>query len=136
MPYCHKCGSEVKEDDTFCPQCGTKLNAKAPPPPPQPAAPYRTEKGEKEEKNEKNEKQQKMEKGEHHEKYEKQAYNVFGPLIGGIILIIIGFALYLAVTGAINFSSFFPIVLIIIGAIVILGVIVGAVTANKRNPTP
>jgi F0F1-type ATP synthase assembly protein I len=131
MPYCHKCGSEVKEEDTFCPQCGTNLKAEAPPPP---AAPYRSEKGEKQEKNEKNEKQEKMEKGEQHEKYEKQGYNVFGPLVGGIILIIIGFALYLAVTGAINFSSFFPIILIIIGAIIILGVILGAVTANKRNP--
>jgi uncharacterized integral membrane protein len=136
MPYCHKCGSEVKEEDTFCPQCGTNLKAEAPPPPPQPAAPYRSEKGEKQEKNEKNEKQEKMEKGEQHEKYEKQGYSVFGPLVGGIILIIIGFAFYLAVTGAIRFSSFFPIILIIIGAIIILGVILGAVTANKRNPAP
>jgi uncharacterized membrane protein YvbJ len=133
MPYCHKCGSEVKEEDTFCPQCGTNIKAEAPP---QPVAPIRTEKGEKQEKNEKNEKQEKMEKGEQREKYEKQGYSVFGPLIGGIILIIIGFAFYLAVTGAINFSSFFPIFLIIIGAIIILGVIIGAFTANKRNPAP
>ena len=136
MPYCHKCGSEVKEEDTFCPQCGTNLKAEAPPPPPQPAAPYRSEKGEKQEKNEKNEKQEKTEKSEQHEKYEKQGYNVLGPLVGGIILIIIGFSFYLAVTGAINFSSFFPIFLIIIGAIIILGVVIGAIMANKRNPAP
>ena len=127
MPYCHKCGSEVKEEDTFCPQCGTNLKAEVPPPPPQPAEPYR---------NEKNEKQEKTEKREQHEKYEKQGYNVLGPLVGGIILIIIGFSFYLAVTGAINFSSFFPIFLIIIGAIIILGVVIGAIMANKRNPAP
>ena len=136
MPYCHKCGSEVKEEDTFCPQCGTNLKAEVPTPPPQPAEPYRSEKGEKQEKNEKNEKQEKTEKSEQHEKYEKQGYNVLGPLVGGIILIIIGFSFYLAVTGAINFSSFFPIFLIIIGAIIILGVVIGAIMANKRNPAP
>jgi uncharacterized membrane protein YvbJ len=132
MPYCHKCGSEVKENDTFCPRCGTNLKATTAQPSP-PPAPIRNEKQEKNEKNEKDEKYEKMEKSE---QPEKQQFGVIGPLVGGIIMIFAGIMFYLAVTGAVNFSSVFPFVLIIIGAIVILGVVVGAFTARQRNPTP
>jgi uncharacterized membrane protein YvbJ len=135
MPYCHKCGSEVNEDTSFCPQCGVALKAGAPPPPRPPEA-YRGEKEEKQEKYEKNEKQEKMEKDEQQEKYEHKEYSVVGSLVGGIILIIVGVTFYLTVTGAFSFSSVFPFVLIVIGAIIILGVAIGAVMANKRNPTP
>lgn len=135
MPYCPKCGAEVKEEDVFCPKCGTALKAGAPPPH-MPSERYRSEKGEKQEKNEKTEKEEKTEKSEQPEKYEKGEYGVLGPLFGGFILIIVGFMFYLAVTGAFNFGSIFPFFLIIVGAIVILGVIVGAVMAGKRNPKP
>lgn len=138
LPYCHKCGSEIKEEASFCPQCGVGLKAGIP----QPSTSsdyFRNEKGEKQEKNEKNEKnekEEKMEKGEQQEKYEKKEYDILGPLIGGIILIFVGFMFYLAVTGMFSFSSIFPIFLIIIGAIIILGVAIGALIANKRNPMP
>ena len=132
MPYCHKCGSKVKEVNSFCPQCGATLKAGAPVPP-MPPEHYRREKAEKEEKHEKEEK---MEKGEQAEKYEKREYNVLGPLIGGFILILVGFALYLTLTGVLNFRSLFPYLLIIIGIIVILGVAVAAVMAKGKNPRP
>ena len=135
MPYCQKCGSEVKEENAFCPKCGASLNAAEPRPPMHPER-YRSEKAEKEEKHEKHEKDEKMEKGEHHEKYEKQEYSVLGPLIGGAILILVGFMFYLSVTGLITLRSIFPLFLIIIGAIVILGVTIGAVMARKKNPMP
>jgi hypothetical protein len=134
MPYCHKCGAEVKEDDSFCPQCGANLAAE--PTPPMPAEHYRSEKAEKQEKQEKHEKHEKEEKGEHQEKYEKQEYGVFGPLVGGAILILIGFMLYLTTSGILEVRSIFPFFLIIIGAIIILGVVIGAVMAGKRNPRP
>ena len=136
MPYCHKCGTEIKEKDAFCPQCGAALNAGAHPQPPRPAEPYRREKGEKDEKTEKNEKQEKMEKNEQPEKYEKQQYGVLGPLFGGIIMIFVGIMFYLAVTGSIDFRSIFPFILFVVGGIVILGVVVGAVMARGRNPKP
>ena len=132
MPYCHKCGSEIKETDTFCPQCGTNLKATTVQPPP-PPKPYKNEKQEKNEKNEKDEKYEKMEKSEQHE---KQQFGVIGPLVGGIIMIFVGAMLYLAVTGALEFRSVFPFALIVVGAIVIVGVVVGAFTARQRNPTP
>ena len=132
MPYCRKCGSEVNEEMTFCPKCGTAINVTEA----VPIERYISEKAEKQEKHEKNEKEEKMEKGEPQEKYEKQQFGVLGPLIGGFILIIVGFMFYLAVSGAINMRSIFPFFLIIIGGIVILGVAIGAVMARKKNPMP
>ena len=132
MPYCHKCGSEVNEENAFCPKCGANLKVKAPPTPMSPEH-YGSEKAEK---NEKQEKDEKTEKGGQQEKYEKQEYGVLGPLIGGVILILVGFMLYLSVSGYLSFSSIFPFFLIIIGVIVILGVVIGASKAKGRNPRP
>jgi len=129
MPYCHKCGSEVTEDMSFCPKCGASLKA------PETAVQerYRREKVEKEEKQEKQEKEEKTEKEEKHEKGE---YGVLAPLVGGIILILIGFLSYLTVSGMIEVCSVFPFFLIVVGATIIVGVVVGAAMARQRNPMP
>ncbi len=132
MLYCHKCCSEVNEEMTFCPKCGTAIKVTET----ASTERYISEKAEKQEKHEKHEKEEKMEKGEQQEKREKQQFGVLGPLIGGFILIIVGFMFYLAVSGAINVRSIFPFFLIIIGGIVILGVAIGAVMARKKNPMP
>ena len=29
LPYCRKCGSELKEDVKFCPKCGTAVSPRA-----------------------------------------------------------------------------------------------------------
>jgi hypothetical protein len=97
---------------------------------------YRSEKAEKQEKHEKHEKDEKTEKGAQQEKFEKHEYGVLGPLVGGAVLILVGFMLYLAVSGYLSFRSVFPFFLIIIGAIVILGVTIGSVMAKGRNPRP
>jgi uncharacterized membrane protein YvbJ len=127
MSYCPKCGAKVSEEMTYCPQCGTALKVTEPMPPER----YRSEKGEKQEKREKDEK---MEKGEQPEKYEKQEFGVLGPLIGGLILILVGFMFYLVTTGAITFESIVPYILVIVGLIVIVGVIAGAIIARGRHP--
>lgn len=131
MPYCQKCGFEVEENMTFCPQCGASLDVKAVRQPER----YRSEKAEKEEKQEKHEKEE-MEKGEKTEKFEKQEYSVLGSLIGGSILILVGIMFYLTAAGVLNFRSIFPFFLIVIGAIVILGVAIGTVRARGRHPKP
>ena len=132
MPYCPKCGLEVKEEMTFCPRCGASLKTKES----MQSMPAERYRGEKTEKQEKQEKQEKNEKGEQQEKYEKQPYGILGPLVGGLILILIGVMFYLSLTGVFSFSAIFPFVLIIVGAIVILGVLVGSLMAKGRNPKP
>ena len=132
MPYCQKCGTEVSANMDFCPQCGAALKVTAT----RPAERYRSEKAEIEEKREKEEKEEKTEKGEKTEKHEKQEYSIFGSLIGGSILILLGVMFYLAVAGTITFRSVFPVFLIVIGVIVILGVIITAVRAKGKHPKP
>jgi H+/gluconate symporter-like permease len=130
MPYCHKCGSEVKKEDLFCPNCGTSLKVGE-------SMPYmytKPSRGEKAEKQEKQEKEEKNEKDEQQEKREKQEFSILGPLIGGAILILIGFMSYLTISGMLNWRSIAPFILIIIGAIIIIGVIFGILMARGRNP--
>ena len=139
MPYCSKCGSEVKEEMKFCPKCGASTTLEEA----VTAERYRSEKGEKQEKQEKNEKTEKseqqekyekMEKGEQQEKYENQQLSILGPLIGGFILIIFGFILYLTVSGRIEWGDIFPFFLIILGGIIIIGMIASVFMAKKKNP--
>jgi len=125
MPYCPKCGSKISEDMTFCPKCGSPLraapSAEAKPSPP----PARGEKGEKHEKEEKGEKKEKPEKG---------GFWLAGLIIGGILLITIGFIEFLNVSGFIRREFASAITIVIIGAVIILGAIYAFVVAGRRHP--
>jgi hypothetical protein len=123
MPYCKKCGSEVREDMAFCPRCGAALKVE------KPAVEVR--RAEKAEKSGKQEKEEKMEKKEKHEKRE---FGVIGPLAGGLILIFAGFLLYLAVTGYLEWQVIGPLLLIIVGIIILVGIAYGVMTATRRHP--
>jgi len=123
VPYCKKCGSEVREDMAFCSRCGAALKAE------KPAVEVR--RAEKAEKGEKQEKEEKMEKTEKHEKRE---FGVIGPLAGGLILIFAGFLLYLAVTGYLGWQVIGPLLLIIVGIIILVGIVYGVMTAARRHP--
>jgi uncharacterized membrane protein len=127
MLYCPKCGSKVDEEMSFCPKCGASLKvekvatvtAETRP------TPYRRD-----EKAEKGEKSEKHEKGEKHEKRE---YGFMGPLIGGVILLFIGLALYIRVTGGqegIVWAFFF----VLIGLLIIVGGVYGVIMAGRRHP--
>lgn len=129
MPFCQKCGSEVSGEMAFCPKCGAALKfekspLKAAPVP----VPSRGEKAEK------REKEEKTEKGEKTEKQEKREFGIIGPLAGGLILIFVGFLFYLAVTGYLERQIIWPLLLIVVGAIILVGVIYGVMTAAKRHP--
>ncbi len=137
MPNCSKCGAKVTEAMSFCPSCGTSLKvvplpAAAPAPAPAPAPqPMREEKQEKREKGEKHEKGEKTEKGE---KHEKRAFGPIGPLVGGVILIVIGLLFYvrtyLNVPEGIVWAYFF----VVIGIVIILAAVYGAMMATRRHP--
>jgi uncharacterized membrane protein YvbJ len=128
MVYCPKCGNEVDDAMAFCPRCGAPLKAAAP----VQAAPVRqrSEKAEKGEKQEKHEKQE-PEKGE---KHEKGQYGFVGWLVGGVILILIGFFALLQISNIITSGISWALVLLIIGVVVIIAAVYFASMARKRYP--
>ncbi len=126
MVNCPKCGAEVSEDMAFCPKCGASLQAGRPEAP----APtdWRRERWERR-RNEKEEKDEKNEKGE---KHEKGGHRFIGPLIGGLILILIGISSALSILGYRVWNLTWPIFIMIIGLIIIISAL--ARTAKRRNP--
>jgi len=132
MPYCPKCGTKVREEMAFCPKCGAALKVEQPPAEAAPPVPYRAEKAEKHEKREKEEKGEKREKTE---KYEKREFGYIGPLIGGLILIFVGLMFYLTVTARLKWQVVWPLLVIIIGIIIIVGAVYAATMAARRYPS-
>lgn len=124
--YCPKCGSEVSEEMSFCPKCGAAIKAGQITPETRVPTTYRrSEKAEKEEKDEKNEKG---------EKHEKREYGFLGPLIGGVVLMLLGLTAFLEVTGYANRTLLWAVFFVIVGVIVIIGAIYGATLASRRHP--
>ena len=135
MPYCPKCGTKIREEMAFCPKCGAALKVEQPPTEAVSApAPYRAEKAEKHEKREKEEKGETREKEEKAEKHEKREFGVIGPLVGGLILIFVGFLFYLQVTGFLGRQVASALFLVIVGILIIVGALYAAMMAAKRNP--
>jgi hypothetical protein len=134
MSYCPKCGNKVEESMVFCPRCGASLKGTATGqvPPVPPAQPYRR-RDEKSEKNEKQEKNQQPEKGEKNEKGER---GFVGYLIGGIVLITVGVFAILNLSGSYTSGQSWALMLVIVGAIIIVGAIYVAVLAKRHNPPP
>ena len=127
MSYCPKCGNKVEETMTFCPRCGGSLKVTAATgPAPPPRAQYRNEKSEKNEKNE-------PEKGEKHEKGE---FGYVGWLIGGIVLIIIGFFAFARAANFLRSEYEGALVMLVIGIAVIVVAVWLSSKARKRNPRP
>ena len=131
MSFCPKCGNKVDEAMAFCPRCGAPLKGEAPVQAAPAPAPQRGEKAEKGEKQEKHEKQE-PEKGEKHEKGE---YGFIGWLIGGIVLILIGFFALLQFTGYLSWGAGWALVLLIIGAIIIIAAVYLTSKARRRYPS-
>lgn len=128
MSYCPKCGSKVDEEMSFCPKCGAPLNVeKVATVTPETRPPYRRD-----EKTE--EKSEKHEKREKSEKHEKREYGFMGPLIGGVILLFIGAALYLGTTSGYNVTILWALFFVLIGVLIIVGGIYGVIMAGRRHP--
>ena len=116
---------------TFCPRCGASLRieaARTAPPPPQYAP-----RNEKAEKNEKQEKNQPHEKGEKHEKGE---FGFVGWLIGGLVLIVIGFFAFARASGFIGQPYEGAFVFLVIGVAIIIIALYVSTMARRRHPTP
>ena len=112
---------------SFCPKCGAPLNVEnVSSVPPAPAPTYRRD-----EKTE--EKSERHEKREKNEKYEKHEYGFMGPLIGGVILLFIGAALYL---NSINYNVavLWALFFVLIGVLIVVASIYGVIMASRRHP--
>lgn len=131
MSYCPKCGNKVDETMAFCPRCGTALKGEAPSQA-VPSPTYRRRRDEKSEKNEKQEKQE-PEKGE---KQEKGEYGFVGWLIGGLILILVGFFSLMRISGYITSGTSWAVMLLLIGVVIIIAAIYLTSVARKRHPAP
>ncbi|NWF86657.1 zinc ribbon domain-containing protein [Candidatus Bathyarchaeota archaeon] len=125
---CSKCGAKVTEEMAFCPKCGAPLKAERPPEKPAVAPAPTVYKGEKTEKHEKEE------KGEKAEKHEKREFAFIGPLIGGLVLIFLGFMFYLQVSGLLGREIAWATFLIIVGIIVIVAGIYASMATSRRYP--
>jgi cation transport ATPase len=131
MSYCQKCGSKVDEEMTFCPKCGAPLKVEkvtTVAPETRPTTYRRDEKTE--------EKSEKHEKREKQEKHEKREYGFIGPLIGGVILLFIGLAIYLLTVPGYNVSAnmVWALFFVLIGLLVIIGGVYGVIMAGRRHP--
>jgi len=126
MSFCPKCGSKIDEDMMFCSKCGAALKKTQASTETAPrTVVYR---------NEKNEKDEKHEKGEKTEKHEKRVYGFMGPLIGGLILILIGLTAYLELVNMVERRMLGALFFVIVGVAIIIGVAYGATLARKRHP--
>ena len=135
MPSCPKCNSRVTEAMSFCPTCGASLKAApAPAPAAAPAPPAPPVRREKEEKGEKDEKGEKAEKGEKGEKHEKQTFGPLGPVVFGVVLIMLGLLFYLRMTGWMAEPTLWAYFFVAIGIVIILAAIYGAMMAARRHP--
>jgi len=137
MPNCPKCGSEVDEKMAFCPRCGATLRTEQP-------ADWRDEwKAKRREWRERRneERRQRMqaekgEKGEKWEKTEKHEHTFLGPLIGGLVLIIIGAFLYFSIVGGFGAQLLGALLLVFVGVIIIAAAVYFFVVAERRHPKP
>lgn len=112
MPYCPKCGKEVKEDAVFCPYCGESIKVKD-------NVVYTRARDEKDERGEKNDKNEKGEKNEKSEKNEGSG-RMWGGVMGGLILLWLGVSFLLRQYDYVTSSNWWNIFIIGLGVIIIL----------------
>jgi Flp pilus assembly protein TadB len=128
MPNCPKCGSEVDEKMAFCPKCGTALILEQPP---SLKEEWRAKRSEwRERRREERRQSVQAEKGEKHE------FTFLGPLIGGLVLIILGAFLYFWIVGGLGAELLGAVLLIIIGVIIIGFALYYIVVAERRHRRP
>ena len=137
MPHCPKCGSVVDEKMVFCPKCGAPLRTE------QPADlrdQWRTKRREWREQRREQRRQrrhaEKSEKDEKREKTEKHEYVFLGPLIGGLVLIIIGTFLYFLIVGGSGGEFLGALFLVFVGLIVIVAALYSILVRERRRPRP
>lgn len=122
MPYCPKCGKEVKDDAVFCPYCGESMKTKE-------HVVYMHARDEKDERGEKNEKTENNEKSEKNE----ASGGMWSGIMGGLILLWLGVSFLLRQYEYVSTTQWWSLFLLGLGAIIILrGVIMYVEISNWR----
>jgi len=128
LPFCPKCGLKTEEGVAFCPNCGASLKG-------EPAGPLREDwRASRREWRDGRREQRRAEKAEKGEKYEKREYGFFGPMIGGIILVLLGLFIYLQILGYPIWQFAGSATLIMLGVLIVIGAILAGSTARRRQP--
>lgn len=133
MPQCPKCGSEITDEMTFCPKCGASLKT---------AQSQEWREQLRESRKEWRERRREMrdthrtEKEEEWEKTEKHGIIFVGPLLGGVIVLVIGLFLYFVVTTGFNLALLGALFFVFIGIVIIVGATYGAIIFGRRHPRP
>jgi zinc-ribbon domain len=134
MSYCPKCGSKLDEGMSFCPKCGAPVNvAQGPTAPGAPTAQTRREYRRREKDEEKGEKHEKEEKGE---KGEKGEGGFLAPLVGGLILVFLGVVWWLGMNGMFEWRILWALFIVLVGIVIIIAAVYGALVLRKRHPIP
>ena len=110
--YCHRCGSLLPRESTFCPKCGTPVAGAQSAGLAQPVAKRKNETGEKDEKKEKNEKGEKAEKG-------SQRGGYIGAVIGGLVLVWFGISFFLQENSYLPSNTWWAYFLVGLGLILV-----------------
>ena len=137
MPHCPKCGSEVSQEMAFCPKCGAPLTT-------QRREDWREElrarreewRQQRREWRRQRSEVEKSEKGEEWEKTEARHYMFSGPLIGGLVLVILGIMFYFFITNGLGLEMLAALFFVLIGVVVIVAAVYGAVVLERRHLTP
>ena len=99
----------------FCPKCGASLKVE-----PQASQPVDWREQRRQWREQRRQWRREHE-GEWAEKHEKHEQAFMGPLIGGIVLVVLGLLIYLGITGALNWQVLQPLFLVFLGLIILVG---------------
>jgi len=80
---------------------------------------------------EKSEKEEEWEKRE-----ERHEYVFLGPMVGGLVLALLGALLYLLVTGVFGVEALTASFFVVVGVIIIAAAVYAIVVAERRHPRP
>ena len=127
MPYCLKCGSEIEDKMTFCPDCGTQLkdaeptNAASFTPSPKQETPPPTEE------------HQKPAPPPKIKKHDRPDNGFIKYIVSGLILFTFGVSATIEITNpALGAGELLTITLLAIGIILILGAVYYALSGRKH----
>jgi len=139
VPNCPKCGNEVSKEMAFCPKYGISLKGEQPIGVGKSGEEHGGRMAQRMRERARRQAERMARREEKYDTYEKgemRELAFVGPLIGGLILIFLGFLLYLQVTGALNIEILGALFFVIIGIVIIAVAVFASTVLRRRHPAP